>query len=383
MKVGNLFRCFVSICCLACSHAAEKTISAGPGNDSLKFEIQRAIDKGLASLEKAQNGEGWWSTADHPALTGLALVAFQGDPAKKARPQTLTKGYEYLLGCEHEDGIYGKRELINYNTSVALMALAAAKDSKYDNYMRQARRVLIKLQYDADEKGVADNPFDGGIGYGSSSPKPDLVNTLHALEALYYSRKTVSDTGSSEADLNWEAAIKFIQNCQHLSNYNKQPWVSEDPQNKGGFVYAPDSSKAGEVQLEGGRNALRAYGSISYAGMLSYIYAGLKPEDPRVKAVLEWAKHNYTLHENPGMGAQGLFFYFHTMTKALSTAQVDVLETADGKRHNWREELTLRLLDLQKPDGSWVNENGRWWEKDPMLTTAYSVISLEMLYRAI
>src|SRR5205809_6405666 len=79
MKVGNLFRCFVSICCLACSHAAEKTISAGPGNDSLKFEIQRAIDKGLASLEKAQNGEGWWSTADHPALTGLALVAFQGD----------------------------------------------------------------------------------------------------------------------------------------------------------------------------------------------------------------------------------------------------------------------------------------------------------------
>ena len=84
------------------------------------------------------------------------------------------------------------------------------------------------------------------------------------------------------------------------------------------------------------------------------------------------------------MGQQGLFFYFHTMAKALSIAQVDMLQTADGKRHNWRDELTLRLLNLQKADGSWDNDNGRWWEKDSgpgYLRTC--VLSLEMIYRSI
>jgi len=187
------------------SHAAQKPVP--PGNDSLKFEIQRAIDKGLTWLEKSQGADGSWSTPDHPALSGLALVALQGDPSRKGREQVLSKGYDYLLRCVHDDGIYGKRELINYNTSVALMALAAAKNSKYDSEIRKARQTLVKLQYDTDEKGVADNPFDGGVGYGSSSPKPDMVNTLHALEALYYSRKAAPDTGSSEPETRGELTV--------------------------------------------------------------------------------------------------------------------------------------------------------------------------------
>lgn len=371
--------------CLQTAVAAEAKLSTQPGNDSVKFEIKRAIDKGTEWLARSQNTNGFWSTADHPALSGLALVALQGDPSAKERnrQENFKKGYGYLLSCVHEDGIYGKRELINYNTSVALLALTSAHDPKYIAAIRNARQNLIHLQYDGDQKGIADNPFDGGIGYGGSSPKPDLINTLHALEALYYSRPAVSEEGAHGDELNYKAAIQFIQNCQHLTNYNSQAWVSMDEANRGGFVYSPESSKAGEVETPSGRKALRAYGSISYAGMLSYIYAGLKPTDPRVTAVLDWAKRNYTLTENPGMGAQGLFFYLHTMTKALSVAEVETLATADGKKHNWREEVALRLLDLQKADGSWSNENGRWWEKDPVLVTSYSLISLEMIYRGL
>jgi len=40
----------------------------------------------------------------------------------------------------------------------------------------------------------------------------------------------------------------------------------------------------------------------------------------------------------------------------------------------------LRLINLQKPDGSWANENGRWFEKDAVLVTAYSIIALEIIY---
>ena len=31
----------------------------------------------------------------------------------------------------------------------------------------------------------------------------------------------------------------------------------------------------------------------------------------------------------------------------------------------------------KKPDGSWVNDNNRWWENDPVLATSYAMLALE------
>jgi squalene-hopene/tetraprenyl-beta-curcumene cyclase len=117
--------------------------------------------------------------------------------------------------------------------------------------------------------------------------------------------------------------------------------------------------------------------------MLSYIYANLKRDDPRVVAVFEWLRRNYTLGENPGMGPQGFYFYLHTMTKALNAYGVDELELADGRRINWRREVAMKLINLQQKDGSWINDNGRWWERDPSLVTSYALLSLELLSRGL
>jgi squalene-hopene/tetraprenyl-beta-curcumene cyclase len=84
------------------------------------------------------------------------------------------------------------------------------------------------------------------------------------------------------------------------------------------------------------------------------------------------------------MEQSGLFYYYHTMAKALSVAGVDTIVQKDGKRVNWRQDLAKRLLDLQNPDGSWINQkSGRYWEKDPNLVTAYAVITLEILHRGL
>jgi squalene-hopene/tetraprenyl-beta-curcumene cyclase len=209
-----------------------------------------------------------------------------------------------------------------------------------------------------------------------------MGNTLQALEALYYSRHLLQDkTSVNSQDLDWKAAIHFLENCQNLPAYNEQPWASDDDSNKGGFVYYPGLSKAGTVTNSiTGRVALRSYGSISYAGMLSYIYAQLPREDPRIQAVLEWLRRNYTLEENPGMGSQGLFYYFHTMSKALSIYGVDKLNLADGTEVDWKNALAMRMINLQKPDGSWLNDqHGRWWENDPALVTSYAVLTLERI----
>jgi len=83
------------------------------------------------------------------------------------------------------------------------------------------------------------------------------------------------------------------------------------------------------------------------------------------------------------MGPQGLYYYLHTMAKALSLYGVDTLELRNGTKINWRKELAMKLINLQQNDGSWSNDNGRWWERDPALVTAYAVIALEMIYRGI
>jgi len=352
---------------------------------SLKLEAEQAVDRGLAFLSKAQNEAGWWSNEELPAITALALTAFNGHPeGRYAKPSpALRKGYDFLLSRQQSDGgIYIKR-YANYNTAVAMMALLTARNPKFEPAILRARSFLVGLQYDTNEKGKVDSPFDGGIGYGSHYEHSDLNNTLLALEAIHYSRHLVADKGAGrEPDLDWSAAISFLQNCQNLPSHNNATNLSTDAANLGGFFYYPGVSKAGNVtNAATGRVSLRSYGSASYAGLLSYVYADLKPDDPRVTAVLKWLGDNYTLAENPGMGQQGLFYYFQLITKALGTADRDHLETSDGRRIAWKSDIAKRLLNLQRADGSWANPTSRWMESDPVLVTSYSVIALEMLLR--
>ncbi len=308
-----------------------------------------------------------------------------GEPSAKFRneqPEFIKRSYQFLISSVQPDGGIYRKGLANYNTSLSLLALVAANDSKYQAIIRDARSFVIGQQ----AKGLANESMDGGFGYGPSGSgrqHPDMSNTVIALDALYHSRIAAGKELPNAKDLNWTAAIEFIQKCQNLPAYNKESWASDDAENIGGFVYFPGESMAGEMQLPDGRKVLRSYGSMSYAGLLSYIYADLKKDDPRVKAVVEWLQKHYALEENPGMGLDGLYYYYHMMAKALATYDVRELEAADGHRIDWPKELALKLIDLQKPDGSWTNESGRWMEKDPILVTSYAVLTLEIIYRAL
>ncbi len=387
-RMGGLFLFFISLGCAFSTGAAESKFSKGASfrtDISFRNEVQRAIDKGLSWLETNQSTNGFWSTADHPAVTALALNAFAGEPSGRYKTNSTTslkKGYAFVLDSIHADGSIYRTGLQNYNTSLCLLALVSARKPEYETAIRNARNWLITQEVDLGEKGKIDSPFDGGIGYGSKGDHSDMNNTYTALEALYYSKDFSTDKHLDGAkDLNWAAVIHFLESCQNLPGRNKEPWVPGDENNRGGFIYEPGESKAGAETNSAGKVALRSYGSISYAGLLSYIYAELKPDDARVVAVQEWLAKNFSLEENPGMGEQGYFYYLYLMTKALTICGVDKVELADGKKLDWRREVAMKFINLQKNDGSWANQNGRWWEKDPALVTAYATISLEMIYR--
>ncbi len=176
----------------------------------------------------------------------------------------------------------------NYETCVAVMALKAADaGGKYDKILARADKFLRGLQWD-EEEGIdkADVRY-GGADYGPSKKRPDLSNTQFLVEAL----KTL---GAKDDDPNVQKALIFVSRCQNLeSPHNTTKFASKV--NDGGFFYtvaAGGSSPAGKT-ADGG---LRSYGSMTYAGLKSMIYAGLTATDPRVKAASEWIRRNYTAH---------------------------------------------------------------------------------------
>jgi squalene-hopene/tetraprenyl-beta-curcumene cyclase len=129
--------------------------------------------------------------------------------------------------------------------------------------------------------------------------------------------------------------------------------------------------------MPAGTRALRSYGSMTYAGYKSMLFAGLSRDDARVKAALDWAAARWTMEENPGLGKQGLFYYRLALARAMSASGKDSIADSAGVRHDWRRELVDALARSQRADGSWVNDQDRWMEGEPDLVTAYAVLALE------
>ena len=122
---------------------------------------------------------------------------------------------------------------------------------------------------------------------------------------------------------------------------------------------------------------------MTYAGFKSLIYAGLDPDDVRVRAAFDWIRKHWTFDENPGVGQQGLYYYYHAMARCLRVAQQNVITGADGVDHNGRNELVEALLDRQNDDGSWINTEDRWLEGNASLATAYAVLALQEVVKPV
>ena len=360
--------------------AQREAIAGGENTKALEVNhrnrAEQAVARGLSYLVSAQQADGGWKLRDdsHPAITAMVLKALILDPAYGPDHPAVQRGMEHLLTFVQPDGgIYVPSEgMNNYHTSVAIMALSASKDPGKRGRIKAAQDYLRELQWDEGEDYGGQSTWYGGQGYGSGK-RPDLSNTQLMLDALH-------DSGLSTDDPAYRKALAFISRCQMLSETNDQPFARGS--SDGGFVYSPANegeSKAGTEMVED-RPRLRSYGSMTYAGLKSMLYAKLDRNDVRVRKALDWIRRHYTLEQNPNMpddqGKQGLFYYYHTFARALDAWGEDILIDADGKPHRWRAELTDRLISMQNQDGSWINVADRWQEGNPHLVTAYAVLSL-------
>lgn len=338
---------------------------------------QTAIKKGLEYLAATQQEDGGWEAfgRSNPAITALVVKAFIQDSTHGPEHPVVQRGLAFVLRFRQPDGgIYVPDSgLRNYHTSVALMALAATGDPTYREALAEARRFLKDLQWDEAEGHDRASTWHGGQGYGQHK-RPDLSNTQLMLEALHQS-------GLSPDDPTYRKALVFVSRCQLLEETNDQDLARG--LHDGGFIYTPvggGESKAGTALVEG-RPQLRSYGSMTYAGFKSMLYAGLTREDVRVQAAWDWIQKHYTLAHNPNMPAararEGLYYYYHVFARALHVWGETKVTDAQGETHDWREELTAQLVKLQRPDGSWVNDEDRWYEGNPHLVSAYAILALQ------
>ncbi len=352
----------------------------GTLDKSTRNEVDAAIDRGLNWLAAQQKEDGSWSNASFPALTALASQTFSlgKHPDKK---KILKNVRSFILTKVQKDGgiytnIKGSKGggLSNYNTAICTTALFLMKDKSLNPIIRDARKFIAAGQH------TGDDIYKGGFGYDRDTNRAytDLLNTFNAAETMALTASVEDSRPSNEkrVDIDWNATIEFIEKMQ-----NKKETSTDDA---GGFFYMPGQSKAGQTTNDAGVVILRSYGSMTYVGILSLLYADVKPDDPRVMSAFHWSARHWTLEENPGMGNQGLYFFYNILSKCLNTFGRDLIPQKDAPPIEWRQELANKLLSTQKIDpktgqGYWINDSGRFWENDPILATAYALVALEML----
>lgn len=348
---------------------------------AMEAKVKESIRRGIKFLSAKRAPEGGWG---HAGVDGLAILAYLRSPDTYDDTDPFIRHpLEGLLKIQADKGngsVTADGQLDNYVTSIAILAWVDALELKkitdperlkrVEAAIAKARDYLKGIQADEGEGYDPKDKMYGGVGYGGDM-RPDLSNAQLAIEAA---RKA----GLDEKDPFFQKALEFLKRTQNRSESNDQKgW----PGNDAGFVYYPGFTYGGEYKKPDGSTGYRSYGSMTYAGIKSYVYCGVKWDDPLVRDALEWIRNNYTVETHPNMGGDGLFYYYHTFAKTMdlysSHAQTALIKDAGGQQHHWRYDLAKQLLGMQREDGSWKNEkSAKWMEGDPVLATTFAVVAL-------
>lgn len=359
----------------------EPWVAGAKDPDYVAPGTQAAMDKGIEFLKKSQSGNGGWGLLKNDMFpndgaTAIALLGLVRAGVPDTDP-TVEKGLKYLISdVEKDGGIHGM--FPNYITSILVMVLVGTGDKQYEPAIQKAVGFLKGLQWN-EGHGIAQESSDwGGAGYRALK-NPDMSNEQWFIQAIRESGLTPDDPAV-------KAALVFVQRTQ---GGEEARWIGLPD---GGFIYSPHgsgTSKAGTIEIPAGTKmangqilpsgvqGLKAYGSMTYAGFLSLIYAGLDKNDHRVQAALGWVKKHWTVEENPEMGKAGYYYYLMTMGKALRAYGEPVIVDDQGVKHEWRKELSAKLLALQNKDGSWDNSSDKFFEGSKNIVTAYALVALE------
>ena len=356
---------------LSAAENADLSAATAAANKAADFLIQQQNENGTFGKSVA---------SVQPGMVGLVVKGLASSP-KKLREDTpaIAKAVKHILSMEQPNGaiVDPKLGLENYNTSIAVVALAKLENPAYKSVLEKAKKFILTCQLD-EETGYKPGEHTrayGGFAYGSNK-RADISNSGFSMEAL-------NALGLEKDSPAWKNAVLFLKRGQDNDETNDSAEM-KGGDNTGGFVYYPSKSEFGNITTKSGKLLPKPYGAMTYMAVKSLIYAGVKKDDPAMQAAFKWIQNNYAVDHQPGaVASQGYFYYTNVMAKALTAAGIKEVDLPDGTKANWAKDLSAQLIKLQKPDGSFSNEAQRWMENDPVLATAYALDALNLCVDAL
>ncbi|MHC4952721.1 MAG: prenyltransferase/squalene oxidase repeat-containing protein [Planctomycetota bacterium] len=372
--------------------------------------VDASIDQGVDWLLAQQRVTGHWTAfeGDRGAVYELGMQALcllactkggvpQDDPRMKKGWRALESIYETQ-----------KNNLHTYDVGVVLMLLDAKvstkprkrhgklpKGAKKKRSLTGAERARVKdlaiwLALKQKPQGMWRYP-DGGV---------DLSNTQYAALGLWSAHRVGVEFDKGVVRRMMEAVLKRQQPKGVKVPYYSDPEGTLRRRQKGesksstmidarGWRYAPP-----ERIKKGGKVADRVFpysGSMTTAGIavlaigrdiLGKHDSWLAPKDASVRRAMwegmAWLHNNWDVHDNPGQNANWVFYYLYGLERAGQLSNVDYMGL-----HDWFAEGAIRIMDDQRPDGSWPLRPKRMrpgtgdkrWESD-QLDTAFAILFL-------
>ena len=380
------------------------TASSEPAQDGdLAKKLKETYAAAAEKLVALQDSAGAWKMGPEgkqtpsPSSTGLivASLASAPEPIRSQFKAATAKGLAYILSRVNEDGSIGEGPtgafLKTYTTAICLVALSSVeRTDKIADVIRGCQAYLKNNQ-------LKEGMHQGGLGYGDA-PK-DKEKMRGDLSVTGFAAEGLKVSGLPQDDEFWKLVVKFVRKCQNNSEVNNDPEFVDALKkagmtvgNDGGLYYAPvasDKASPAGVKKVADKDVIISYGAMTYDGIKTYIYAGLKKDSPEVKAAMDWVRKNWSLDMHPGFAYEevkrnhlrGLYYYYLLMARGLDVYGENPIETFDGKKHDWPKELAEQFVKVVRDSKMWHNDNPAWYESDPVVTTSYVLMTCDVLFK--
>jgi len=286
----------------------------------------KAIDRGLKYLIQNQNPDGSWSmdNGDYAiAGTSLGLMAFMVEghfPGFGEYGDALDRAKDYLIK-RNQDSPSGSMGVKMYEIGLFTIAMSElwgmTKDPEDNKEIQTALERVVEIILRSQ------SPL-GGWRY---APRPDAGQDTSVTAMVFVSLASAREAG----------ILVPNETIDRLTNYLRDHAFSEE---RGGFGY------------QGAGYTIACTAGGVYAAQL----AGNRDT--------EWVEAALTTLENePRMFSRkenGNFYYSHYY------AMQAMVQSSDERYAKWYPQIRDALIDLQKPDGSWVEREKDYPHKTPM-----------------
>jgi hypothetical protein len=320
-----------------------------------KEKVDKVIDKALQFLMTSQKKDGGiFENSYNTTMTSLSIMAFAaaGHMPDDETPQgkAMRKALEFVLKDELQDsdGYFGKSDRSRmYGHGIITLMLSEmigmGLDAKQDLRIRKKLEQAIKLTlWSQKQKRRTDKNF-GGWRYFPGSKDSDLSVTVWHLMSL----RAANDAGIKVPKQAIDDAVGYLKRC-----YSSQRKKKRVTNTKSAFGYTVGSGPKF---------------TMGAAGLLAMQVCGQYEAEETLGAA-DWL-YEQKVHYGEKFFFYGTYYYSQGMYQR------------GGKyAEKAKKEVEKLLFEKQKPDGSWIADNGDERGPGRVYCTAMAVLSLSVTY---